>query len=124
MKNGASNSGKVKKRKTEAKVKVTPSSGNVFAGLGIPNAAQYLAKAELARRICAIIAERKLTQTKAATLLGIDQTKMAALRRGLFDGFSSDRLFRILNQLGQDVEIAIKPHRLAESQGQTRVLAS
>src|SRR5262249_7448173 len=109
MKNGVPSRGKGKK-KNRAREEVTPRSGNVFADLGIPNAEQYLAKADLARRICAIIAERELTQAKAAALLGLDRPKLAALMRGLLDGFSSDRLFRFLNALGQDVEIVIKPH--------------
>ena len=41
-------------------------SGNVFADLGIPNPDLALAKAELVRRIRDVIAERKLTQAKAA----------------------------------------------------------
>jgi len=58
---------------------------------------------------CDIIAERKLTQTGAATLLGIDQPKISALMRGKLDGFSLDRLFRFLNAVGRDVEIVIRP---------------
>ena len=36
------------------------SSGNVFADLGLPNAEDRLAKAELARKISEIIAKRRL----------------------------------------------------------------
>jgi predicted XRE-type DNA-binding protein len=123
MKNGVPSSGKGK-RKKETVEKVTPSSGNVFADLGIPNAEEYLAKAELARRICVLIAERKLPQAKAAALLGVGSTKMAALLRGVLDDFSSDRLFQFLNALGQDVEIMIKPHRPPGSRASTRVATS
>ena len=42
------------------------SSGNVFAALNIPEPEQYLAKAQLAARICSIIQERGLTQVQAA----------------------------------------------------------
>ena len=41
------------------------SSGNVFAALNIPEPEQYLAKAQLAARICSIIQERGLTQVQA-----------------------------------------------------------
>jgi predicted XRE-type DNA-binding protein len=37
-------------------------SGNVFADLGLPDAEEHLAKAELARQILNIIAKRNLTQ--------------------------------------------------------------
>ena len=58
---------------------VEASSGNVFADLGLKNPVELLAKAELVQRISDIIAERKLTQARAAKLLGIDQPKVSAL---------------------------------------------
>jgi predicted XRE-type DNA-binding protein len=81
----------------------------VFADLGLPNPDLALAKAELVRRIRALIAERKLTQSKAAGLLGLDQPKVSALVRGRVEGYSIDRLFRLLNALGQRVEITVRP---------------
>jgi predicted XRE-type DNA-binding protein len=85
-------------------------SGNVFADLGIPNPDLALAKAELVRRIRDVIAERKLTQAKAAELLGLDQPKVSALVRGRVAGYTIDRLFRFLNALGQRVEITVRPN--------------
>jgi predicted XRE-type DNA-binding protein len=61
------------------------------------------------QRIVDIIAKRKLTQVRAAKLLGIDQPKVSALLRGKLDGFSTDWLFRFLNALGRGVEILIRP---------------
>lgn len=87
----------------------TESSGNVFADLGLPDPEQALAKAELARAISAVIAERHLTQRDAAELLGIDQPKVSALSRGRLSGFSIDRLLRFLLALDRDVQITIKP---------------
>src|SRR5689334_20336023 len=84
-------------------------SGNVFADLNLPNPELALAKAELVQRIRDLIAERTLTQAKAAKLLGLDQPKVSALVRGRVEGYSIDRLFRFLNALGQRVEITIKP---------------
>ncbi len=98
-----------KKTKATSRETIEPSSGNVFADLGLKNPDELLAKAEIVQRICDIIGERKLTQTKAARLLGIDQPKISALMRGKLDGFSLDRLFRFLNALGRDVEIVIRP---------------
>jgi predicted XRE-type DNA-binding protein len=85
------------------------SSGNVFADLGLAQPEDRLAKAELARRISAIIAERRLTQREAAALLGTDQPKISALVRGRLGGFSLERLMRFLNVLGRDVQIVVKP---------------
>ena len=86
------------------------SSSNVFADLNIPEAYLYLVKAQLAFSICTIIQERNLTQVEAADILGINQSKVSALTEGNLDGFSSDRLFKFLNLLGQDIEIVIRPH--------------
>jgi len=66
-------------------------------------------KAEIAKRICALIAKRELNQGQAAELLGLDQPKVSALMRGRTEGYSIDRLIRCLNGLGQQVKITIAP---------------
>ena len=86
----------------------TPSSGNVFADLNLPQADDLLAKAELAAKIIAEIQRRRMTQTQAAAILGIDQPKVSALRQGKLSGFSIERLVRFLLLLGRDVEITVK----------------
>ena len=109
--------------KRKPKVMVELSSGNVFADMGLPNAEERLAKADLVIRIYEIITKRGLTQRDAARLLGIDQPKISALLRGKFDGFSTDRLFRFLNRLGQDVSIVITPSdQETATQATTRVV--
>jgi predicted XRE-type DNA-binding protein len=82
----------------------------VFADLGIPNPDLALAKAELVQRIRELIAERRLTQSKAAELLGLDQPKVSGLVRGRVEGYTIDRLFRFLVALGQRVEITVRPN--------------
>lgn len=108
----------------EDDIELTEGGGNVFADLEVaePNAA--LVKAELARRISALIAERGLTQTEAARLLGVDQPKVSALMRGRLAGFSLDRLLRLLLALDPDVEIVIKPKLPARAHGEVRVIGS
>src|SRR3954451_7869594 len=100
-----------KKVSVKAEETIEASSGNVFADLGLKNPEELLAKAELVQRIADVIAERKLTQARAAKMLGVDQPKVSALLRGKLDGFSLDRLFRFLNALGRDVEITVRPAR-------------
>ncbi len=89
-------------------IAVEESSGNVFADLGYPNPQDALAKSRLAQRIAELLEEQHLTQVEAATLLGIDQPKVSKLLRGQLREFSTDRLFRFLNALNQDVEIVIR----------------
>jgi predicted XRE-type DNA-binding protein len=95
---------------TDESGQIDRGSGNVFADLGIPNPDLALAKAELVQRIRDLIAERKLTQAKAADLLGLDQPKVSALIRGRVQGYTIDRLFRVLTALGQRVEITVRPN--------------
>ena len=95
------------KIKTTKKIKYKESSGNVFADLGIPNPEVALAKAEVASKIQEVIKRKKLTQAQVAKILKIDQPKMSLLLRGYLTNFSLERLFRFLNDLGQDVCISI-----------------
>jgi predicted XRE-type DNA-binding protein len=106
-------------------IKVTESSGNVFADLGYADPEEALAKAELARRISQIITKRHLTQAQAAEILGVDQPKVSNLMRGKLSGFSTDRLFKFLNALGRDVKIVIeKPKARTRQHGHTRVVTA
>jgi predicted XRE-type DNA-binding protein len=99
----------------------TSSSGNVFADLKLPNADDLLAKAELATKIIAEIQRRRLTQSQAARLLGIDQPKVSALKQGKLSGFSIERLMRFLLLLGQNIEITVKGRSRPASAARLRV---
>src|SRR5260370_4487429 len=85
--------------------KVTASSGNVFADLGFANPEEELLKAKLVREIRGIIKRRKLTQTKAAGLLGLKQPDVSALVTGRAGKFSIDRLVRCLDRLAYKVDV-------------------
>lgn len=99
----------------------TPSSGNVFADLNLPPADDLLAKAELAAKIIAEIQRRRLTQSQAAAILGMDQPKVSALKQGKLSGFSIERLMRLLLRLGRDVEITVKGRAKSRSVARLRV---
>jgi predicted XRE-type DNA-binding protein len=110
----------VKERKS--RIPVTPSSGNVFADMGLPKPEEELTKAQLATHIRQVIKRRRLTQIAAATIMGIDQPKVSALLTGRLANFSSERLMRLLTALGQDVDITIKDKPRNRVQGRIRVL--
>jgi predicted XRE-type DNA-binding protein len=112
---------KMKSAKKNAMVE--ESSGNVFADLGLPDPQGRLAKAQLAHWICQVIAARKITQAKAAEMMEMDELMISALMRGKLKGFSTDRLFRCLNDLGQEVEITIRPAPQAGRRGHIHVVA-
>lgn len=104
-------------------VTVSEGSGNVFADLGLPDAELHLMKADLVSRIEAIVRERRLTQTKAAALLGLSQPDVSRLLRGSFREYSVDRLLRLLMLLGRDVEIRVHKPRSARA-GRLRIEAA
>ncbi len=93
--------------------KATASSGTIFAGLGFGNPEEYLLKAKLVREIRAIIKRRKLTQTKAAAMLGLKQPDVSALVTGRVGKFSIDRLVRCLDRMDYKVDVVVrhKPRR-------------
>jgi predicted XRE-type DNA-binding protein len=89
--------------------KIVKSSGNVYVDLGLKSPEEHALKAELVRRIGAVMKEQDLTQTAAARHLGIDQPDVSKMLKGHFRQFSVERLMRFLVALGQDVEIVVRP---------------
>ena len=69
-------------KKSTQRVRVTESSGNVFADLGLPNPKRELTKAHLTLEIYRIIKRRGMTQTEAAKALGIKVYTIGAGTRG------------------------------------------
>lgn len=98
-----------KKKQHIEEIECEMSSGNVFADIGIENPEEELTKAKLVSEIEQIIKSKKLTQAKAAKLMGINQPKVSALIRRKLDGFSVERLIHFLNTLGQDIDIVVRP---------------
>src|SRR5579863_2868135 len=98
-------------KKTASTVRVTASSGNVFADLGLPNPEQELVKAQLTLQIYRIIKKRGMTQAQTAKILGVKQPHVSLLMRNRAGTFSVGRLMEFLTALGQDVEVAVKPSR-------------
>jgi|SRR5271154_3995121 len=105
------------------RVPIEESSGNVFADIGLPKPQERLAKAGLAIRIAEAIRARRLTQTRAARILKIDQPKISRLLQGKLSGFSTERLMHFLTLLGRDVEIVVKRAPRSRRQGRLRVVA-
>jgi predicted XRE-type DNA-binding protein len=96
---------------SEEDLTIIEGSENIFADLGLPDAEEYYAKAQLAYAIRDVLAARGLSQRKAAAIVGVAQPDLSAIVRGRLMGFTMDRLTTILNRLDQDVEITIRPKR-------------
>lgn len=95
-------------------ITVTKSSGNVFADLGFDRPEEERLKAQLVRGIRDILKGRRLTQAKAAELLGLKQPDVSALIHGQTVKFSIDRLLRCIRGLDREVTLVIKPAKRAK----------
>jgi predicted XRE-type DNA-binding protein len=104
--------------------KIQASSGNVFADLNEPDAAELDTKVHLAVAINRQLDARRLTQAAAAAALSINQPKVSALKHYKLDGFSVERLMVFLTALGSDIEIRIRPHTTRRRPGRILVHAS
>jgi predicted XRE-type DNA-binding protein len=95
--------------------RVTRSSGNVFADLGLPDAEDLLHKSDLVIGIKKIMERRKLTQTRVAEITGVDQPTLSKLFRGNFSNITVDRLLSMLTKLGHKVTIHVDDQAEPES---------
>jgi predicted XRE-type DNA-binding protein len=102
---------------TARTVKAETGSGNIFADLGLPDAEERLLKSNVVVELHRLIKERALTQTVAAKRLGITQGDLSNILRGRFDGYSAERLIKMLTVFEQDIEIIMRPHRKAGKTG-------
>ncbi len=91
--------------------KITPSSGNVFRDLGFDEeeAAHLEVRSTLMFTIRKLIQDRRLTQAKAAVLLGVTQPRISDLVRGRIDLFSIDGLVDMLARAGIKVDVTVAP---------------
>ena len=90
-------------------IEAETSSGNVFADLGLPDAAKLKIKSGLVIEITKAVRKLGLTQDEAASRMGIAQPKVSGLLRGDFSSLSERKLMDCLNRLGYDIEIKVKP---------------
>ena len=96
-------------RKT--KVRVTPSSGNVFRDLGFSReeAEHLIVRSDLMIQLQKVLAQRGHRQAEAARILRVTQPRVSDLLRGRIDLFSTDTLIDMLARLGIGVRLVLKP---------------
>jgi predicted XRE-type DNA-binding protein len=111
-------------KQTKSANKVVASSGNVFADLGLPDAAELDTKVRLAVAVNRLLEARRLTQAAAATSLSINQPKISALKHYKLEGFSVERLMNFLTALGSDIEIRVHSPKRSSSPGRILVNAA
>ena len=83
------------------------SSGKVFLDLGYPpdEAAILQMRCELMADLRKLIKGKKLTQAKAAEILGVSQSRVSDLIRGKWERFSLEMLITLATRAGMRVSL-------------------
>jgi predicted XRE-type DNA-binding protein len=76
-------------------------------------AASMKLRAELANQIIERMQARKLTQAKAAELIGVTQPRISDLMRGRLNLFSLDALVDMADRVGLQTRVVVSPKRAA-----------
>ena len=86
---------------------VTKSSGNVFIDLGYPpeEAAILQMRADLMTDLRKFIKAKRLTQAKAAEILGVSQSRVSDLIRGKWERFSLEMLITLATRVGMHITL-------------------
>ena len=86
---------------------IVNSSGNVFIDLGYsPDEAAILQiRADLMADVRKFIKAKRLTQVKAAEILGVSQSRVSDLIRGKWERFSLEMLITLATRAGMHVTL-------------------
>jgi predicted XRE-type DNA-binding protein len=86
---------------------IVNSSGNVFIDLGYsPDEAAILQmRADLMADLRKFIKVKKLTQAKAAEIIGVSQSRVSDLTRGKWERFSLEMLIALATRAGMHVTV-------------------
>jgi predicted XRE-type DNA-binding protein len=95
-------------------IEMEEGSGNVFADLGLADADELFARAQIGAHIFQILEARELKQREIAALLGIPQPEVSHLMNGHYNRFTTDKLLDFLKRLDLSVTISIRKHQPGE----------
>lgn len=86
---------------------IVDSSGNVFIDMGYPpdEAAILKMRADLMADLRKFIKVKKLTQAKAAGILGVSQSRVSDLTRGKWEKFSLEMLITLATRAGMRITL-------------------
>ncbi len=89
------------------KESVIKSSGNVFRDLGFPpeEAAILEMRSEIMADLRKFIKNKKMTQSKAADLFGVSQSRISDLIRGKWEKFSLEMLISLATKAGMRISL-------------------
>ena len=90
-------------------MRVTKGSENVFVDCGFPpaEAENLRIRAQMMMALTGYIQERKITQSRAAKIMGVSQPRISDLVRGKIGLFTIDTLVNMVTSAGLKVEVDI-----------------
>jgi predicted XRE-type DNA-binding protein len=94
-------------------MRITKGHENVFVDCGFsPAEAENLRiRSRMMQALIVHIRDKKLTQAKAAQMMGVSQPRISDLTRGKIGLFTIDTLVNMLSAIGLKVDLDIKPTR-------------
>jgi len=101
-------------RKKKKAIEFEEGSGNIYADLGLDDAGELYARAQIGVHVFKILKDRKLTQREMAAILGIAQPDVSHLMNGHFSRFTTDKLLDFLKRLDRKVTIEVSRHHKVE----------
>ena len=94
-------------------MRITKGSGNVFVDCGFPpaEAENLRIRAKLMVALTGYIQERRITQSRAARVMGVSQPRISDLVRGKVELFTIDALINMVTAAGLKVDVDITTGR-------------
>ena len=94
-------------------MRATKGSENVFIDCGFPptEAENLRIRAKMMMALTGYIQERKVTQARAARIMGVSQPRISDLVRGKIGLFTIDTLVNMVTAAGLKVDVDITPGR-------------
>ncbi len=86
---------------------VTPAGGNIFEELNIPDAENEKLRLHLIAAIKEWVSRSGLSQTEAATAMGVKQPTLNDVLKGRYRKFTIDRLVRMLSNVGKRIDVTV-----------------
>jgi len=94
------------------KLEVVRGGVNPFRDVGLSSPDTKLMKADLAAAIIGELRKKHLSSAQAAKRAGVQETDISRIRNADLARFRIDHLVKILNALGQKVEVKVTPREL------------
>src|ERR1035438_5932682 len=94
-------------------MRATKGSENVFIDCGFPpsEAENLRIRAKMMMALTGYMQERKITQSRAAKIMGVSQPRISDLVRGKIGRFTIDTLVNMLTAAGLKIDVDITPGR-------------